>query len=677
MKKSIKIALVAFLLFANCGILFGQQLWLDLGDKYFDQYAYKKAIKLYIGALDRGIDNWEIYAKLGDCYYYTSKTKKAIENYEIAIGLNENIKPEYRLRYALSLQSIGKKDEALIELKKYNNDIENLGVRPFVKPTDSAENLSINSKYSDFGSFIFDDTMYFSSSRENSAKKRRLNKRLYKWNEQPFLDIYEASLDRNTNSLNLVSNDKSTIGKSINTIAHQASVAITNDGKTMYFSGGSVKNNKLEYNKNGTSILKLQRASFDSETNTWEVTKKDIDAMKVFDLDNFSIGNPALSPDNKRLFFSTCAPYSDAKGHTDIYYVDINDDGTYSEVKSVPGINTNGRESFPFISKDSTLYFSSDGIYKDSLGLGLLDIYKVNNIDKVIKTGKADVVHLGPPFNSDKDDFAFFVDDQKKDDNCEVDAYFSSNREGPNVKGDDDIYKAKLKRPITIRGTIKDSKTGEFLKDATVELFDSVGSVLDTLQINSSGSFSFKVDCGQSYSLRGSKDRYEDDIKKFTSLDASKGINLELKPYPCLVSINYEGFESINQIEFGFNIDSIGTDAKDTLKKVLDLLLTNRDMKITIESHTDSRGTNESNIKLSKRRAENTKAYLIGQGVYENQIENALGYGEERLCFTDEQIQNMPIEKREAAHRKNRRSHFIIVGCEDNTPDCPVMDPND
>ena len=56
MKKSMKIVLVAILLFANCGILFGQQLWLELGDKYFDQYAYKKAIKLYIGAMDRGID---------------------------------------------------------------------------------------------------------------------------------------------------------------------------------------------------------------------------------------------------------------------------------------------------------------------------------------------------------------------------------------------------------------------------------------------------------------------------------------------------------------------------------------------------------------------------------------------------------------------------------------------
>ena len=156
--------------------------------------------------------------------------------------------------------------------------------------------------------------------------------------------------------------------------------------------------------------------------------------------------------------------------------------------------------------------------------------------------------------------------------------------------------------------------------------------------------FNFKVNCGQFYSLRGSKDRYEDDLKKFNSVDASKGINLELKPYPCLVSINYEGFESINQIEFEFNIDSIGSDAKDTLKEVLDLLLTNRDMKINIESHTDSRGTNESNIKLSKRRAENTKAYLIEQGVYENQIENAIGYGEERLCFTDEQIQNMPTK---------------------------------
>ena len=101
------------------------------------------------------MNNWEIYAKLGDCYYYTSKTKKALENYEIAIGLNENIKPEYRLRYALTLQSIGKKDKALIELKKYNEDIENLGVRPFIKSKDSAENLSINSKYSDFGSLYF------------------------------------------------------------------------------------------------------------------------------------------------------------------------------------------------------------------------------------------------------------------------------------------------------------------------------------------------------------------------------------------------------------------------------------------------------------------------------------------------------------------------------------------
>lgn len=676
MKKSIKIVFVTFLLLANSGLLFGQQLWLELGDKYFDQYAYKKAIKLYEGAMERGINNWEIYAKLGDCYYYTSKTKKALENFEIAIGLNGNIKPEYRLRYALSLQSIGKKDKALIELKKYNEDIENLGVRPFIKSKDSAENLSINSKYSDFGSFIFNDMMYFSSSRENTAKKRRLNKKVYKWNEQPFLDLYEAVVNKHNNLLVLVPHDKSNIGNTVNTIAHQASVAITNDGKTMYFSGGTVINNKLEYNKSGTSTLKLQRATLDG-SNTWVVTPEDIEAMKVFDLENFSIGNPALSPDNKRLFFSTCAPYSEAKGHTDIYYVDIKDDGSYSEVKSVPGINTNGRESFPFISKDSTLYFSSDGIYKDSLGLGLLDIYKVKNIYKVIETGKADVIHMEPPFNSDKDDFALFVEDPKNVDDCEFYAYFSSNREDPNAKGDDDIYRTKLKRPITIRGTIKDSKTRDFLSDAIVELIDSTGSILDTLQINSTGSFNFKVNCGQSYSLRGSKDRYEDDLKKFTSLDASKGINLELKPYPCLVSINYEGFESINKIEFGFNIDSIGSDAKDTLKKVLDLLLTNRDMKINIESHTDSRGTNESNIELSKRRAENTKAYLIEQGVYESQIENAIGYGEERLCFTDEQIQNMPIEKREAAHKKNRRSHFIIVGCEDNTPDCPELDPND
>jgi tetratricopeptide (TPR) repeat protein len=91
MKKSMKIVLLALLLLANCGILFAQQAWLELGDKYFDQFAYKKAIKLYEGAIERGLDNWEINAKLGDCYYNTSDLKTALKYYEKAIGINNAI----------------------------------------------------------------------------------------------------------------------------------------------------------------------------------------------------------------------------------------------------------------------------------------------------------------------------------------------------------------------------------------------------------------------------------------------------------------------------------------------------------------------------------------------------------------------------------------------------------
>ncbi len=672
MKKSMKTFLVALLLLANCGLLFSQQTWLELGDKYFDQFAYKKAIKLYEGAKDRDPNNWDIYAKLGDCYYNISMPDKAIVYYKIAIDNMKNIKETYLLKYALCLQSIGPSQDNVITA--FQDYYKKIGKTDKISSKDSTyisnediENLSINSKFSDFGTFIFNDKLYFASSRENPNKKRRLNKRLYKWNGQPFLDIYEADIERNTNALKLVLPDSSNIGETINTNAHQASVAITNDGKTMYFSGGNVKNNnKLEYNKRGTSKLRLQRASL--VNNKWVVTEADKKAMEYFDFENFSIGNPALSPDNKRLFFVTCAPFEDANGHTDIYYVDIKNDGTYGKVMIVPGVNTNGRESFPFISSEGTLYFSSDGIYNNTLGLGLLDIYKVTNIDKVIQTGEAKIIHLEGPINSDKDDFAYFEEPQTGD-NCEVYAYFSSNRQISIAKGDDDIYRVKVKKTKTVQGVITDSSNKNPLADADVDLIDASGMVLKTVQVDSTGTFSLDIECDQLYRLRGSMTRYYDDLKEYNSAGEKDKINLELKPFPCEISINH--------IEFALDSADIRTDAKNALSKLKDILFSNPKIKIRIESYTDSRGPAKYNLDLSEKRAQNTKLYLISTGVKESQIISAKGFGEKCLIISDEDIKKLPTEKeRSEAHQKNRRSRFIL-DCEEGLAGCQEMDPDD
>ncbi len=711
-----KTFLVTLVLIVNSGLLFGQQTRIELGDKYFDQFAYNKAIEFYEG-IDDNKKTWDIYANLGDCYYYTSRPKEAAKYYRRALGKKSSNMDHYRLKYTLSMLSIDdcknviKKLYDLDDFKTLNviatyfkidlylkdlKELKKLGVNyiqlQICQRNENPESEimvdhldSINTKYSDFGGYIHNNTFYFASSRENPDKNRRLNKRLYNWNTQPFLDIYEAIILED--SIKLIPSESSKMDSIINTIAHEAGVAITNDGKTMYYSGGEVKEynkNKLKYNKRWISNLKLKRAKL--VNNKW-IPDPDKNNLDAINLENYSVGNPTLSPDNKWLLFVTCAPYLEAKGQTDIYYVKIeknidekNDTIiTYGTPKNLSQhINTSGRESFPFISKDSTLYFSSDGVYNKELGLGLLDIYKVYDIIKLIeqrelgndKVDSVKVVHLEAPFNSEMDDFAYFVRPLPDSSDYTEQGYFSSNRntlihmgDTINSKGDDDIYRFHLKRKCkqTIQGSITDLKTEDYLEDATVNLIDSTGMVKKTVQIDSTGVFSFDVECDQFYRLTGSMARYYNNFKEFNSAEVRDGINLKLKPFPCEITVHHV-----------YKYDTIEGDRiheKDLLP-VLDLLIANPDIKIRIESHTDSRGSHKYNLDLSELRAQSSKSYLIRAGIKESQITSAKGFGKNCLLIGEEEINNSLQTEREAKHALNRRSRFIIEDCKEISEVC-------
>jgi len=697
MKKLLNILFVAFLLLVNVGPLFGQVKRIELGDKLFDQYAYRKAIILYEEALNRNSTNWELYAKLGDCYYYLSDTKKALENYDTYFNKvgNQNKKDFDKallLRYAVCLNNDGRTSESIEIYKKLGEKVEPKAETDLIDISQSKlERLTaINSDSSDFGTFIYKNTLYFSSTRKNPEKEKRLNKKLYKWNEEPFLDIYEAVIDENNESLSMKPVNSNIYSlKNINTIAHEASVALTKNGDTMYYAGGEVKNNKMVYNKRGAANLKLKRATWDSSLQQWVVSQDT--AMNHFDFVNYSIGNPVLSPDYKRLYFVTCAPFSTAQGQTDLYYVNIlNGGSSFGKVTSVFGVNTAGRESFPFIASDGTLYFSSDGVYQKTksdsskdLGLGLLDIYKVENLDNVIQKFEHDlaqaktvndsteinkkiqnyfekelvVEHLKNPFNSEWDDFAFFIE-KPKDGKNEVYAYFSSNRDG-DIRNDD-IYRTKVKIESykNIKVDVTDSLSQKLIGNAFVDLFDSEGKLLKTVQ-DSTGSYQFKLKVGEDYKVRGYADRYNQDFKTFNSKVIEDPIVLKLKPIPCEFSIS--------NIEFRFNKDTLDINVSADsleLKKLDDLitiLMTNRDINIKIESYTDSRGPAAYNLDLSERRAKTTRQYLIEQGVYENQIISAKGFGENCPIVSDIKINELTTNvQREAAHAKNRRSRFIL-----------------
>ena len=611
-----------------------------LADKFFDNYSYDKAIELYEKALSKGDNSAHVLTRLGDAYYNNSKSEKAAYWYGEALKKHKKIDAEYLYKYIQSLRSIGNYEEAdtwFKELKAvHEGDSRLKGYNPdevglYSKLTAKREiivtvkNLPFNSENSDFGSYVFNNTLYFASARGGDAKK------VYSWNEEPFLDLFELTVNQSNDSLSFGSPSEIRAEK-VNTDYHEASVAITNDGKTLYFTRDNInKRNRLQFDKHGTTHLKMYKATLVGKqwTNVEELPFND---------DVHSTGHPALSVDNKTLYF--VSDREGGIGKTDIYSVAINDNGTYGEPKNLgKKINTEGREMFPFISKDSTLYFSSDGY----LNLGLLDIFKSN----ILKEDLSEPKNLGAPYNSGYDDFAFYADSTSQR------GYFSSNR--PGGEGSDDIYSfSAILCKQTLTGVTKDLRWDMEMEDVTVRLIDETGKVIDEAITGKDGVYSFEIECGKTYTIVGTKPDYKDDKNSITTdFDPDKVNTIDLDLIPL---IDFSQIV-INPIFFDYDKSNIRTDAQYELENIVDVMRRHTDMIIKIEAHTDSRGRDKYNLKLSDRRANSTRDYLISRGIEASRIESAIGYGEAKLLNNC----GNRVKCTEEEHQVNRRSYFYIV----------------
>ena len=610
-----------------------------LADKFFENYNYKKAIELYTKSVQKGDSSAHTLTRLGDAYYNNSKSEEAALWYGEALKRHNKVDAEYLYKYIQSLRSTGNYKEADkwfkklsavqqgdSRLKGYNPDEVDIYDKLTSKNNEIVriENLPFNSQNSDFGSYVSDSTLYFSSSRGD-------DKKVYNWNQEPFLDLFQVKIKKENGTI-IYSEINDINSNDINTEYHEASVAITKDGKTIYFTRDNInKRNRLSYDKKGTTHLKIYKANL--------VEGKWINAIELpFNDKVFSTGHPALSPDNKTLYF--VSDRDGGIGQTDIYKVDVNEDGSYGKPENLgESINTEGREMFPFVSKDSTLYFSSDGY----LNLGLLDIFKSN----VLKGYDAEPENIGAPYNSGYDDFAYFLNSDAES------GYFSSNR--PGGKGGDDIYSfnsAICKQEIT--GIARDSETNIILTGVTVRLIDETGKVLEEVITQSNGEYTFEVDCEKTYTIVGNKPDYKEDQKTTTTNNIPETVTqVDLDLTPLIVDNQIV----INPIFFDFDKSNIRTDAEYELENIVDVLRKHPTMVIKIESHTDSRGKDNYNLKLSDRRAKSTKDYILSRGIDPSRIESSIGYGETQLlnkCANN-------VECTEEEHQMNRRSYFYIV----------------
>ncbi|PTX64027.1 outer membrane protein OmpA-like peptidoglycan-associated protein [Kordia periserrulae] len=597
-------------------------------DKLYNRLEYVKAAEEYQEIAIEEADAY-VYEQLANCYYNLFKTEEAERWYRQTIA-EGNTSADVYFKYAQMLKANGKYQEhnewmAKFAAKKPNdkraiafNENPNYIPQILAKVTKfEVKNSEINTQNSDFGALAVGSTVYFTSTRDGGRK--------YGWNDQPYLDIYMASYSGDGELSKAVS-----LSDDINTKYHEGTVSFSPDGKTMYFTRESYYDGKFKKDEEGKGTLNLYTATMSGGewTNVQPVP---------FNNDEYSVGHPAVSADGKTLYFASDMP--GGLGQSDLYKVAINDDGTFGEPENLGGdINTEGREFFPYVSSNNTLYFSSDG----HLGIGGLDVFAA----KIKDDSYGAVRNLGTPLNSNSDDFSFTFDEESKK------GFVASNREGG--KGSDDIYEVDLINPICDVDyiiTVTDKETGAALSGAMVILADTQGNNVGSKTTDADGKVVFKVECDKSSVLEASiQDYVSQRVEVNSGDDPEQSIDIALEPIEEII----EDVIVLNPIYFEFDKHNITKEAAFELDKAVNAMNKYPNMVIKVESHTDNRGSAVYNQKLSERRAKSTVQYIISQGIDASRLSSE-GKGEAAPLIdcgtkcTDEE------------HQQNRRSDFIIV----------------
>ncbi|APG65174.1 flagellar motor protein MotB [Tenacibaculum todarodis] len=644
----------------SVSLSYGQETY-RAADKVFEKMQYLDAAKMYESKLSKGDYSKELLEKAGDAHYFNTDMAKANKWYDILISdyLNE-VDAEYIFRYAHTLQGIGENNAAKKWMKIFakrakQNDkriedhsegdvvLENV---LSIKPQFRLQNLSINTRNSDFGPMYYKNKLVYSSALDSSY----YHERIYNWNNQPYLSFYLGRINAVETDVKFIEE----FSENINTKYHEATLAFSPDNQKVYFTRNNYID-ELGRDDDGVNHLKLYSAelSVDTLSRTKRKEWRNIKELP-FNSENYSVGHPTVSKDGKKLYFVSDMPGT--IGATDIFVVDILEDDTYSTPKNLGSkVNTSGREMFPYITNNS-LYFASDG----HIGLGGLDVFESALTSETFQKP----TNLGAPLNSQLDDFSFII---KEKENI---GFVCSNREGG--KGDDDIYSFERFKAITpvkvedcqqfVKGYVSNSKTGERIPDATVTLYNEKDVKLSQTQsrINGDYAFNFDLGCSKKHYIKVEKNGYNPNQKIFvtSSISSETIVPLDIETIDELI-VEDNGLLKIKIGIIYFDLDKffIRDDSASELNKIVVLMTKYPKMVINIESHTDSRSKDDYNLELSNNRAQATKNYIISKGISANRINNATGFGETQLinkCSNG-------VSCTEAQHQLNRRSEFIIL----------------
>lgn len=647
-----KIKVIVLLILSFTSVL-AQKTKLATADKKFDNLAYIDAIEIYEKVALKGYKSIELFQKLGNSYYFNANLVEANKWYGELFALGQEVEPEYYFRYAQTLKSTGDYNKANEYLALFSQKTasdnrakiftSNKDYLSEIKKNSGRQNIEdagINSEYSDYGGAFYKDNFIFTSARDTGG----VSVVKHKWTNASFYNLYSATV---TSEGYLVNPEP--MSRKVNSKFNESSAVFTKDGNTMYFTRNNFLNGKQKTDASKTTLLKLYKAS-KLEDGQWG------NVIELpFNSNDYSCAHPALSPDDKILYFASNMPGT--VGQSDIFKITINNDGSFGKPESLGGgINTEARETFPFVTDDNEIFFSSDG----QLGLGGLDVFSI----KIFQDGSmSKVYNVGSPVNSPKDDFSYIFDTKSKF------GFFSSNRDGG--KGNDDIYKFVETIPLpyncnqVVSGLIQDEETKQIVANAKVTLFDEDMNVINGIIANERGEYNFEnLDCEKTYFVRAESRDYET-VETSIVTGSNPGetkVTLPINKRIKKVGVGSDLAKTFNIRIIYFDLDksNIRQDAALDLEKILAVMKQYPSMKIDVRSHTDCRQTAKYNLALSDKRAKSTIAWLIKNGISPDRL-TGKGYGKSQLINDCGCEPKNDSKCSEVEHQANRRSEFIIT----------------
>lgn len=626
-----------------------------------DSYDYANAIEWFEKAYKESKDiNLKLAA--ADLYMLLKDYKRAERAYKVVLRKDKEMQyVDVMLDYAESMQSQNRYKDALTiltDLTKLTEDPELLAeANRRIKAINSMENLpenieivvefiegDINSGSGENSPAFYPDerALYYSSFSRRTA----IN---IDEDEDYQASIYMAVQDKDGWKEPLKLDDH------INRPGyHNSGVSFSADGRIMYFTRVLLDVNEIAESK---IYYSYRQDDGWGAARALENVNGDYLAMHPYEGELYG---------KKVLFFTS--DMDGGKGGKDIYYSEISGDAYGRPINIGDAINTEGDEVTPFY-QDGTLYFSSDA-YE---GKGGLDIYSAKWNGQSFEA----ITNMGDNYNSEVDDTYFRMDAGGKN------GYLVSNRpdkKKKTFKGSatccDDIYSMKLEEIIiNLLATVSDEEGP--LEDATIELFDLSDDEEGPIQTKTnlkSNEFNFLLQPDRNYAVIASREGYFPDttvtfntVGILDDYTVKKDILLLKRPVEVTDSGDGSDIEeteevSINQtirlsnIYYDFDKWDILPDAEEDLGYLKSLMDQYGNMVIELSSHTDAQGVSTYNKKLSQRRAESAKSWLVNRGVDPNRIK-AVGYGEDMIlnrcvngvrCSDDE-------------HRINRRTEFKII----------------